>query len=161
MLSDIDFLKLDKVKLVMDRGFYNEDNINALFEKHYKFLMASKTSLKFVKQKLDEVRGSMVSRPHFSSKYRLYYSTHMIDWNYSETKKRSGEKIKGTRRIYLHLYYNDQKATDNKISFNKLLDRLEEELLSGKKIQNMKSCRQAFHTICCTYLSFIHKESNV
>jgi transposase len=53
-LSDIDFLKLDKVKLVMERGFYSQDNINELYEKHYKFLMATKTSLKFVKKKLDE-----------------------------------------------------------------------------------------------------------
>ena len=133
MLADIDFLKLDKVKLVMDRGFYSEDNINALYEKHYKFLMGAKTSLKFVKQKLDEVRSSMVSRAHFSSKHGLYYESFLMDWNYRETKKRSGETIKDTRRIYLHLYYNDQKATDDKTAFNKLLDALEEELLSGKK----------------------------
>lgn len=55
----------------------------------------------------------------------------MMDWNYSETKKRSGETIKDTRRIYLHLYYNNQKATDDKTAFNKMLDGLEEELLSG------------------------------
>jgi transposase len=133
MLADINFLKLNKVKLVMDRGFYSEDNINAMYEKHYKFLMAAKTSLKFVKKKLDEVRHSMVSRPHFSSKYGLYYDSHLIDWDYRKTKKRSGEMIKDTRRIYLHLFYNDQKATDDKIAFNKLLDGLEDELLSGKK----------------------------
>jgi transposase len=133
MLADLDFLKLDKVKLVMDRGFYSEDNINALYEKHYKFLIAGKTSLKLVKQKLDEVRSSMVSRLHYSSKYSLYYDSFLLDWTYTETKKRSGEMIKDTRRIYLHLFYNDQKATDGKIAFNKLLDCLEEELLSGKK----------------------------
>jgi transposase len=133
MLSDIEFLKLDKVNLVMDRGFYSEDNINAFYEKHYKFLISAKTSLKFVKQKLDEVRSSMVSRSHFSSKYNINYHSFMMDWNYSETKKRSGEMIKDTRRIYLHLYYNNQKATDDKTAFNKMLDGLEEELLSGKR----------------------------
>jgi hypothetical protein len=133
MLADLDFLKLDKVKLVMDRGFYSEDNINALYEKHYKFLIAGKTSLKLVKQKLDEVRSSMISRPHYSSKYSIYFDSFLVDWNYTETKKRSGETIKDTRRIYLHLFYNDQRATDDKIAFNKLLDGLEEELLSGKK----------------------------
>lgn len=30
-LRDIDFLGMEKVKLVMDRGFYSEDNINALY----------------------------------------------------------------------------------------------------------------------------------
>ncbi len=54
-------------------------------------------------------------------------------WDYSETKKRSGEIIKDSRRLYLHLYYNDQKATDDKIAFNKLLDTIEEELVSKKR----------------------------
>lgn len=133
MLSDIDFLQLDKVKLIMDRGFYSEDNINALYEKHYKFLIAAKTSLTFVKKKLDEVRTSMVSRQHFSSRHGLYYNSFSIYWNYKQTKKRSGGIVKDTRRMYLHLYFNDQKATDDKIAFNKLLDRLEEELNSGKR----------------------------
>lgn len=133
MLADINFLNLDKVKLVMDRGFYSEDNINAFYHNHYKFLIATKTSLKFVRKQLDEIRGSMVSRPHYSSKYDLYYDSFMMDWNYSETKRRSGEIIRDTKRIYLHLYYNDQKATDDKKAFNKFLDGLEEELMSGKK----------------------------
>jgi transposase len=133
MLADINFLQIDKVKLVMDRGFYSEDNINALYEKHYKFLIAAKTSLSFVKKKLDEVRSTMVSRKHFSSKHGLYYETFMLDWNYKQVMKRSGGTVKDTRRMYLHLYYNDQKAIDDKIAFNKLLDQLEEELMSGKK----------------------------
>ena len=36
LLADIDFLQIGKVKLVMDRGFYSENNINALYQKHYK-----------------------------------------------------------------------------------------------------------------------------
>ena len=133
MLADIDFLKLDKVKLVMDRGFYSEANVNELYRKHYKFLMGAKISLKFIKSKLDEVRSSMVSRNHYSSKHGLYYDSFLTDWHYNETKKRSGETLKDTRRLYLHLYYNDQHATDDKIAFNKLLDTLEEELMSGKR----------------------------
>lgn len=133
MLADIDFLNLSKVKLVMDRGFYSETNINEMYRKHYKFLIAAKISLKFVKKKLDEVRSTMVSRSHYSSKFGIYYNSFLIDWDYSELKKRSGEVIKDTRRLYLHLYYNDQNATDDKVAFNKLLDRLEEELTSGKR----------------------------
>ena len=63
LLADIDFLQIDKVKLVMDRGFYSEANINAMYQKHYKFLIATKTSLKFVQKTLNEVSDTMVSRP--------------------------------------------------------------------------------------------------
>jgi transposase len=131
MLSDIDFLKLDKVKLVMDRGFYSEENINALYERHYKFLIAAKTSLRFVREKIDQVRGTMASRSHYSSKYCLYFDSFLTNWDYSEIKR--GGTIKGARRIYLHLFYNDQKATDDKIEFNNLLDSLENEILSDKR----------------------------
>jgi len=34
------------------------------------------------------------------------------EWEYTEEKPRSGEVITDKRRIYLHFYYNDQKATD-------------------------------------------------
>jgi len=133
MLADINFLHINKVKLVMDRGFYSEDNINALYQKRYKFLIAAKNSLKFVQKKLNEVQDTIESRPNYSSKYQLYYHSSMIDWKYSELKKRSGEIVTSTRRMYLHIFYNDQKATDNKIEFNGMLDGLEEELMSGKR----------------------------
>jgi len=55
----------------------------------------------------------------------------MVSWPYEETKKRSGETLFSERRMYLHLYYNDQRATDDKAAFNELLDQLELELLSG------------------------------
>jgi len=125
MLSDIDFLQLKKVKLVLDRGFYSKSNIDALYQKHHKFLIALKTSLKIVKQKLDEI-GGIASRPFYSSKYSIYYTSFMTYWNYTE---RSGKK----RRIYLHIFYNEQRATDDKSTFNRLLDTLEDELLSGRK----------------------------
>jgi transposase len=133
LLADIDFLNLEKVQLVMDRGFYSEGNINALFRQHYKFLIATRTSLLFVRRKLDEVRNSLVSRPHYSSKYGLYYDSFMLDWDYSETQKRSGEVTNDNRRIYLHVFYNDQRATDDKIAFNKMLDSLEYELNTGNR----------------------------
>jgi transposase len=133
MLADMDFIKGGKVKLVMDRGFYSKSNINEMYRKHYKFLMSVRKGLKFVAEKIDEVRSNMVSRKHYISKLGLYTRSFRIDWDYSETKPRSGEVIKEARRMYLHLYYNDQRATDDKISFNKYLDQLEEELASGER----------------------------
>lgn len=134
LLSTMDFLKQRKIKLIMDRGFYSEKNINALYQDHVKFLIGVKTSLKFIRKKLEEVHDEMVSRVHYNSGCGVYYDSFLEDWDYTETRKRSGEVIKDKKRIYLHLYYNDQKATDDKMAFNKLLDNLEEELRSGKRI---------------------------
>ena len=133
LLAEIDFLEIEKVKLMMDRGFYSEDNINALLRQHYQFLISVKTSLQLVQRKLETVCGRMVSRQYYSSRYGLYYDSFRMDWEYTETRKRSGEVIHDSRRIYLHLFYDDQRATDDKIAFNKLLDNLEEELKSGQR----------------------------
>lgn len=130
-LCDIDFLDMGKVNLVMDRGFYSEDNINSMYRQHLKFLIGGKLSLKLIKGKLEEVRSSMVTRSHYSSAHDVYTDSCMMDWHYSETKKRSGEVLSDDRRIYLHLYFNDQKALDDRKTFNRMLDMLEEELLSG------------------------------
>jgi len=130
LLADIDFLKLDKVNLVMDRGFYSEKNINDLFQKHYKFLIAVQTSLKFVQVKLDEVRNIMVTRPNYSSKYKIYCTSSTEEWAYTETKERTGKQETGTRKIYLHIFYNDQRAVDDKNEFNSMLDMLENELMT-------------------------------
>ena len=133
LLSDIDFLQLDKVKLVMDRGFYSQENINALYQKHYKFLIAGRTSLKFIQTKIDEVREIMCARDHYSSKHRLSYHSSTVDWKYCATKNRSQTVETGEKRMYLHVYHDDQRATDDKIAFNGLLDRLEEELKSRQR----------------------------
>ena len=62
---------------------------------------------------------------------RLNYYTFTMSWPYEETKKRSGETIYSERRLYLHLFHNDQRAVEDKAAFNDLLDQLELELLSG------------------------------
>jgi len=133
LLEEITFLQMDKVKLVMDRGFYSEANINELYQKRYKFLISAKIGLKFIQKKLGEVREEFDTRPYYSAKHALYYHSFLMDWDYNETKKHSGEVIKDKRRLYLHLYYNDQRATDDKITFNKMLDGLEKELHTGNR----------------------------
>lgn len=146
LLADIDFLKMEKVNLVMDRGFYSEENINALYQKHYKFLIATKTSLKFVRKRLDEVRDNLVSRPYYSSKYRLYFTSSTEEWIYRETKKQSGESKTEVRRMYLHIFYNDQKAADDKNNFNDMLDMLESEILTdSRKPEHEKLYNKYYH----------------
>ena len=150
LISDLSFLEIDKVKLVMDRGFYSEDNINALFEKHYKFLIGVKKSLRLVQNILDEVRDSMRTRVFYSSAYGIYVYSKTIEWSYTAKKPRSERTETGTRRVYLHLYYDDQKAVDDKAVFNTLLDTLEEELLNNRRTQEHESLYQKYYDIRST-----------
>lgn len=132
LIKDIDFLELEKLKFVMDRGFYSENNINDLMKHHHKFLIGVKTSLKIVSRNLDSIRDEMVTHANYNSELHLYVQTFSDEWEYTETKPRTGETIQEKRRVYIHIYYNDQKATDDKARFNHMLDRLEEKLIAGE-----------------------------
>ncbi|MDP2644326.1 MAG: IS1634 family transposase [Desulfobacterales bacterium] len=132
LLADIDFFGYDKIKLVMDRGFYSEANINDLYQNHLKFLIAAKTSLKFVKTELDKVRDSIRTWTNYNQKHDLYAYTTKIDWDYSQERPYKCDTLKGKRRMYLHLYFNGEKALEDEKNLNALLCRLQAELESGK-----------------------------
>lgn len=122
--------------------FYSENNINALYESS---LFGVKTSLKFVRNQLEGVRQSMFSRPHNSINYS--YTTILIDWSYNEIKKRTGEIIKDTHCLTF-TFLQQNKSTNDKFVFNKLLNSLEAKLLSGKKnveYEKQYSTRSAKH----------------
>ena len=116
LVKDVDFLKLEKLKLVMDRGFYSEKNINDLMKHHHKFLIGARLSLNLVSSRLNKIRDDFVTRFNYNSELKLYVMSFTEEWEYTEEKPRTGEVITDKRRIYLHFYYNDQKATDDKHS---------------------------------------------
>jgi transposase len=115
----------------MDRGFYSKENIDALYQNHLKFLMATKVSLKYVQEELDKVRDS--TRAYYNASYQLYSHTAVIDWEYSQKRPYRGDVIEGKRRMYLHIYFSGEKALEHENLFNAFLDRLEAELVSGNR----------------------------
>jgi transposase len=136
LLADIDFLNYEKIKLVMDRGFYSADNINTLYKEHLKFLIAAKVSLKFVKCELDNVRGSLNTWNNYSHQYDLYSCTRRINGDYTQERPYKGDQITGTRRMYLHLYYSSERALEDERRLNLLLCRLQNELEPGQRNQD-------------------------
>ena len=134
LLADLDFFEYKKIKLVMDRGFYSEENINSLFENHLKFLISVKLSLKYVKTELNKVRDEIGNWDHYNPNLNLYISTSTITWNYSQQRPYKGDTIEGERRVYLHLYFDKERETLEAHKFNLLLLSLKEELESGKTV---------------------------
>lgn len=148
LLADLKSLGLGKVKLVMDRGFYSESNVNALYQNNLKFLIATKVNLKIVQKELNEVRDSIKTRSNYNSTFQLYTHSTTIDWNYSQERPRKGDVKKDTRRMYLHLYYNSEKALEHENRFNAMLDQLESELTTGnRKPENEKQYAKYFDII--------------
>ena len=133
MLYDMKFLSLRKIHLVMDRGFYSAENINALYQEHYKFLMGARLSLRFVKQQLDAFRHSLRDWSRYNEGHDVYALCVPIQWDYVQHRPYKKDVLQGERRMYLHLYYNIERAAEDEQRLTKRLLELQKELVSDEK----------------------------
>ena len=150
LLAELNILGLNKVKLVMDRGFYSEENINNLYKEHIKFLLAVKTSLKITKAELDKIYDNFRSYDNFSDKYELYSRTVQTEWNYKQDRPYKKDEISGKRRIYIHHYYNIDRAAEDEKSFDRKLMGLRRELESGVRVQEHEKLYSKYFSIKTT-----------
>lgn len=134
LLADLNVLGFSKVKLVMDRGFYSEDNINALFKEHVKFLISAKMSLALIRNELDAIYERFRSFEHYSEKYELYHHTVQTEWHYTQQRPYKGDILSEPRRIYIHYYYNIDKAAEDEKAFDRKVIAMRNELESGRRV---------------------------
>jgi transposase len=145
LIKDIDQFEYKKIKLVMDRGFYSEDNVNAMLAAHLKFLIGVKVSLTLVQDVLVKVREKMRDFSHYDPDSDLYSYSETIAWHYVQERPYKGDRVEEERRMYLHLYFSGEKALEDERKFNTKLVKLKEELESeGINITNEKACAKYF-----------------
>lgn len=133
LLTDMNTLGYEKIKVVLDRGFFSAANINDMYRHHLKFLIAAKLPLKLVEAHLDPVRDKMHSFTHYSQDHQLYSYSLPIIWNYAQDRPYKGDIIEADRRMYLHLYYSPERALEDEKAFTNRLVSLQEELESGQR----------------------------
>ena len=145
LLRDLDVLGYPKVKLVTDRGFYSQENINGLYQNHVKFLMSASTSLSFIKGAIESQKDHIMDWSHYSKKYDLYATTKSIAWDYSQVRPNKGDTLKEVRRMYLHLYFNADRSVEDARAFNKRMAMLHQELSAGmRKAEHEKEYEKYF-----------------
>lgn len=150
LLADLDVFGFSKVKVVMDRGFYSEGNINDLFKNHIKFLMSVKTSLVFVRRHLDDVYDSIRHFANFHEKYELYARTVQTEWDYRQDRPYKGDTLTGKRRLYVHCYYNIDRAAEDEKAFDRRLIALCRELESGQTLPEHEKQYQKYFVVKST-----------
>lgn len=147
MLADMDFLNLKKIHLVMDRGFYSAENINELYKEHHKFIIGAKLSLKFVKEQLDSVRQSLREWTNYCENHEVFATCVPIKWDYLQERPNKGDTLRGERRMYLHLYFNSERAAEDEQKQMRRLLALQKELQTGeRKPENSKLYDKYFET---------------
>jgi transposase len=110
LITDIDRLEYKKIKLVMDRGFYSESNVNALFAAHMKFLIGVKIPLAYIQSALVPIRDSMRNFDHYHPVHDLHAYSETIIWKYRRERPYKGDMSEDERRMYLHIYYDGTRA---------------------------------------------------
>jgi transposase len=116
-IDTLDFLGKVKLHFLLDRGFYSEDNVNALLSRRYHFALMVPTGRVWVRNVIDQYYESILSPEHYRQTGEgevLYMVSHLYQW--------------GGRRCYAHLYYNASRAADDFDKLNKKLVLCKEEL---------------------------------
>jgi transposase len=144
LLAELNVLGFSKVKLVRDRGFYSEDNINALLKARLKFLISVKISLALIRRELDVIYDWFRTFEHYSDKYELYCHTVQTDWQYTQHRPYKRDTITEPRRIYIHYYYNIDKAAEDEKAFDRKLIALRHELEMGKRVPEHESFNKKY-----------------
>lgn len=87
-----------------------------------------------MKKAIESVKDTMCDWSRYDDKYDLYTYTQTIEWDYIQDRPYKGDTLKESRRMYLHLYYNAEKAVEDGRKFNLRMIDLQQELISGKRI---------------------------
>ena len=87
LVKDVDFLKLGKLKLVIDSGFYSEKNINDLMKHHHKFLIKARLLHNLVSNQLNKICDDFVTRFNNNFELKFYVMSFTEKLEYTEENR--------------------------------------------------------------------------
>ncbi len=69
-----------------------------------------KLELRYVKEVLERERENLQVWSNLHRQFGAYGICRTIEWDYEQYRPYKGDTLKSTRRAYLHLFYNPEKA---------------------------------------------------
>ena len=137
-IKSLDFLGIDPIHFVLDRGFYSIANIDELYHRHHKFTLTLPCRRKWVEKIIDKHCNKIASPQNYLALNKdeaLYAVTELYKWG------------KKKHRAYLHLYYNAEQAASDFDSFTRKLIAYKEELESGKRLKDNEEYYQRYFIV--------------
>lgn len=145
LMAEFDVMGCKKVSVILDRGFYSRENINALIKNHQKFIIGVKLGLNYVSNALELERDSLKLWSNLETQFATYGICKTLEWDYEQERPYKGDVIKDKRRIYLLLFYNPEKAAKDQTEMNEYLTCLHDDLINNtKKEYRMKDYERYF-----------------
>lgn len=134
-LTNISVLDSPACHFVMDKGFYSEPNLDAMYESHKKFLVGVPFTAGFACKAVERRRESIRSHHNYCTVFgdELYAVTESSKW-------------KG-HRFYIHIYHDSFKAAADERNFDHVLYCCYEELMAGRHVKRHASYYDQFFLI--------------
>jgi transposase len=120
-------LGLKKLNIVLDKGFYSQNNLTDLLDFKQNFILSVPTSRKWVEAIIDEFHET-IHNPDYYHKLKNGESIYSVLKNYKWGPK--------NYRLYVHLFYSDKKVCDDHQSFMNKLLTYKEEVESENRIKS-------------------------
>ena len=143
LLADLSILEFNNLKMVKDRGFYTESNINELYKRKVKFLVGAKKSTLFIRGEIDKVRDEIESFENYSLSHKCFGYATSTKWEYTNESGTTKEK----KQMYVYIYYNKERAAEAEQKLTVTLANLYNELKSGKRIDKNKKLYEKYFKI--------------
>lgn len=129
----LDYSGKQKLNFVMDMGFYSQENLTALYDNKYRFLLGVSMNRKWIKAIIDENYDSLEDAQnwHKDGNDSIYAMSCLT--------KHSGH------RCYVHVYYNEaKKARSNDAFMDNLTDYKEKLEAEGLTWEGRKATYEQF-----------------
>ncbi|GAB6277468.1 MAG: transposase [Rectinema sp.] len=138
-LHDLRGVGIDGASLVLDRGFYSEDNVKTLLKKRYPFTMGTKISLSFVMEAIKQTQKSMLSFDSYDEECKVFHA--VVPVAYAVPVRGRGPN---SRTAYLHLYCSKEREADDSAALMKRLKGMRSQLESGTITGSRKALEKFF-----------------
>ncbi len=150
-INQLTALGVNTTEIVTDNGYYSEQNLSELLHAGFDFITLAKTSLTWIRPEIDK---HMEELDDFRSICPFDHATHGVTvtlmHDFKKIRKYSSHKSgaeKGSeeifsRRIYLHIYFNQSRQNDDKTTLQDDLYELKTLLESGTPVDELSPAAQ-------------------
>jgi transposase len=133
LIAAFKLLGAAKPKACMDRGFYSEANVNALIDAHVKFIIAVPFTPTWAGQAVKEHATEVKRWANWDKDLGVYAARYDHPWERTVKDPATGAKTVETKRAYLHVFYNPERAIAQAHRLEVILSELHAELTAGKR----------------------------
>lgn len=141
-IKQLDVLGLEGAEIVSDCGFYSEKNLSLLLQSSYNFITRAQKDIKWIQPEIDKVLKQLEDTGNMSPDEPGTYGVTVCLTHQFQKKRKYANHEKGlaagdsenfSRRIYLHIYFNDINRIKENRTFDNQLNKIRNEYIAGQR----------------------------